>query len=165
LSKRSSSIRTELLDVIGSRGESIVEICLTDYQTFARPLFRPGFLGDKWPSIDFYVELQAVRGKRPYFFAQAKTTATSIGTSLNVSTRKRDIERLLQIPGPTYILGVHEPSKRVFVRSVHEGTPLRAITRIPVSYELTSKNLRILHDEVRDYWAGNDHKPRSSVFA
>jgi hypothetical protein len=165
LSRGSTSIRTELLEVIGSRGESIVELCLTDYQTFARPLFRPGFLGDKWPSIDFYVELQTVRGKRPYFFAQAKATASNIRASITISAKRQDIERLLRIPGPTYILGVHEPSKRVFVRSVHEGAPLRAMTRIPISHELTSRNLRILHDEVRDYWAGNNHKPRSSVFA
>jgi hypothetical protein len=50
----------ELKDVTGFRGEKIVELCLTDYRTFAKPLFRPGFLGEKWPSIDFYVELEDV---------------------------------------------------------------------------------------------------------
>lgn len=43
----------------------------------------------------------------------------------------------LQIPAPTYILGVHEPSKRVFIRSVHDGVAVKAITRIPIAYELT----------------------------
>ena len=55
---------TELNDITGFRGEKIVELCLTDYSDFPKPLFRPGFLGDKWPAIDFYVELTAVRGKR-----------------------------------------------------------------------------------------------------
>lgn len=161
-------MNSELKDVTGFRGEKIVELCLTDYHAFRKPLFRPGFLGDKWPAIDFYVELTAVPGKRPYFFGQVKATTsklTATSKNLSVSTKKEDIQRLLRIPGPTYILGVHEPSKRVFVRSVHTGIAVKAITRIPLTYELTSANLKKLHDEVRDYWATSYHKPTSSVFA
>ncbi len=158
---------TELNDITGFRGEKIVELCLTDYSDFPKPLFRPGFLGDKWPAIDFYVELTAVRGKRLYFFVQAKATTSTLtehSTNLSVSTKKKDIDRLLRIPGPTYILGIHEPSKRVFIRSVHTGIPVKAITRIPIIYELTSANLRELHEEVHNYWLTTDHKPTSSVF-
>jgi hypothetical protein len=158
----------ELREIIGYRGEKILELCLTDYQAFPRPLFRPGFLGDKWPAIDFYVELTSVRGKHLYFFGQAKATSTTLAptsTVLNISTKKRDIERLLRIPGPTYIFGIHEPTKRVFVQSVHTGTPARAISKVSLSHELTSVNLQALHDEVRDFWAGNAHKPSSSKFA
>ncbi|HEX6041506.1 DUF4365 domain-containing protein [Longimicrobium sp.] len=158
----------EFRDVIGFRGEKLVELRLTDYSHFEKPLFRPGFLGEKWPSIDFYVELNSVRGKRPYFFAQVKTTSSALSaesTHLSISSRKRDIERLLRIPGPTYIFGVHEPTGRVFVRSIHTGMPVQAITRIPVAYELTSTNLEVLHREVRDFWSANDHKPAASVFS
>ena len=155
----------ELREVTGFRGEKMVELCLTNYKDFDAPLFRPGFLGDKWPSIDFYVELQAVHKRKPYFFAQAKATAAGLSQSLSISVKKKDIERLLQIPGPTYIFGVHEPSGRVFVRSVHVGTPVKAITRIPLSHELTSEKLRILHDEVREFWGTDNHKPKSSAFA
>lgn len=158
----------ELRDVIGFRGEKLVELRLTDYSAFERPLFRPGFLGDKWPAVDFYVELNSVRGKRPYFFAQVKTTSTPLtaaSTHLVISSRKSDIEHLLRIPGPTYIFGVHEPSNRVFVRSVHTGMPIQAVTRIPLAYELTSTNLEALHREVRDFWSANDHKPSASAFS
>jgi hypothetical protein len=156
----------ELKDVTGRRGENIVELCLTDYRTFAKPLFRAAFLGEKWPSIDFYVELDGVPGKSLYFLAQAKATTSALtATCLNISTKKRDIDRLLRIPGPTYLLGVHEPTRRVFVRSVHTGIPVKAITRIPLLYELTSMNLQTLHREVRDYWATTGYKPTSSVFA
>ncbi len=157
----------ELRQVTGFRGEKIVELCLTDYAAFPKPLFRPGFLGDTWPAIDFYVELTAVRGKRLYFFVQAKATTSALtarSASLSISTKKKDIDRLLRIPGPTYILGVHEPTKRVFVRSVHTGIPVQAITRIPVAHELTSVNLQKLHDEVRDFWSTSTHKPTSSEF-
>ena len=159
---------SELRDITGFRGEKIVELCLTNYQAFPRPLFRPGFLGDKWPAIDFYVELTAIPEKRLYFFIQTKTTTSTLSIrskNLSISTKKQDIEQLLQIPGPTYIFGVHEPSKRVFVRSVHTGIPVKAITRIPLTHELTNANLQKLHDEVRHYWETTGHKPLSSVFA
>jgi hypothetical protein len=159
---------TELQEVIGYRGERAVELCLTDYREFKKPLFRPGFLGNNWPGIDFYIELNSVRGTRPYFLAQAKATSSLLSPEskyLSISTKKKDIERLLRIPGPTYIFGVHEPSKRVFVRSVHTGVPVHAVTRIPLVYELTGANLEALHREVREFWLANEHKPVSSVFS
>jgi hypothetical protein len=106
-----------------------------------------------------------VQGKRPFFFIQAKATAaTSPGTSLQISSTKDDVAGLLQIPAPTYILGVHEPSKRVFIRSVHDGVAVKAITRIPIAYELTGTNLKLLHDEVVRFWRRRRHKPTDSVF-
>src|SRR5215213_10146123 len=120
-----------LQDVTGFRGEKIVELCLTDYSAFPRPLFRPGFLGDKWPAVDFYVELNGVRGRRPYFLIQSKATSAALAanaTSLRISSTRNDVQRLLRIPGPTYILGVHEPTRRVFAKSVHTGVAVRGIT-------------------------------------
>src|SRR5579885_719470 len=94
-----------LQDVTGLRGEKIVELCLTEYSAFDRPLFRPGFLGDKWPAIDFYVELVGVPGTRPYFFVQSKATLEPLNVrsgALKISSTKADVTRLLQTPGPTY---------------------------------------------------------------
>jgi hypothetical protein len=158
----------DLRDMTGFRGELIVQDILTNYQAFPEPLFRPGFLGDKWPSIDFYVELRNVRGRTPYFFVQAKTTGSAFpknSRSLRISMKKQDVERLLQIPGPTYVFGIHEPSRRVFVRSVCLGMPVKGITCIPISNELTAGNLHVLHDEVRMFWKTTSHKPKTSVFA
>src|SRR5271166_4382130 len=157
-----------LKDVTGFRGEKIVELRLTDYEAFAKPLFRPGFLGDKWPSIDFYVELRNLRRRTPYFFVQAKSTASKFpknSPSLKISMKKRDVERLLRVPGPTYVFGIHEPSRRVFVQSVFLGMPVKAITRIPPINELTAGNLQVLYDEVRRFWNTTNHKPKTSVFA
>lgn len=157
----------QLENVIGNRGESCVYLCLTEYKDFDRPLFAPGFLGDKWPTIDFYVELKEVSGSRPYFFVQAKATGSQLSRNarvIRVTTKKRDVERLLQIPGPTYILGVHEPSRRVFVRSVHRGVSIASIPSIPISNELTSANLKKLHQEVAEFWKTTKHKPDKSSF-
>ena len=158
----------QLRDITGYRGEKIVELCLTNYEMFAKPLFRPGFLGDKWPAIDFYVELTGVTKKRLYFFVQVKATTVNIASNavnLPISSRKQHVSQLLQIPGPTYLLGVHEPSRRVFVRSVHAGVSAKSITRIPLAHELNAGNLRRLHQEVREYWRTSNHKPTSSVFS
>lgn len=160
-------MNAQLQDVTGFRGEKIIELALTDYRDFPSPLFRPGFLGDKWPAIDFYVELAATAHRRGYFLCQAKATTTALtqhSTHLRISSKKSDILRLLRIPGPTYIFGVHEPQQRVFVRAIVSGTEARAITKIPVKNELTSANLRKLYDEVDAYWGGRNHKPSHSVF-
>lgn len=156
--------KRSLKDVIGKRGENIVELCLTEYSNFPAPLFDLTHLGDKWPVVDYYVELTTVPGKRPFFFLQAKATSTNLRKSLAISTSREDIAGLLEIPAPTYILGIHEPSKRVFIRSVHDGVAVKAITRIPVGYELTANNLKILHDEVVRFWRRRRHKPADSVF-
>jgi len=108
--------KAELRDVTGERGEKILFLRLTDYAP-SKPLFRPGFLGDKWPSVDYLVELRSLSNKTPYFLAQAKSTGATLSTTtrnVSISTKRRDIERLLRLPGPTYIFGVHEPSQRVF---------------------------------------------------
>jgi hypothetical protein len=155
-------------DVRGFRGELIVQDILTDYQSFARPLFRPGFLGDKWPSIDFYVELLHLAARTPYFFVQAKSTGSTLprkSRNLIISMKKRDVERLLRVPGPTYVFGIHEPSRRVFVKAICLGMPVKSITGIPVANELTAGNLQVLYDEVRTFWKATNHKPKASVFA
>ena len=158
----------KLRDVTGFRGEKFVEICLTNFVPPVGYLFRPGFLGDKWPAIDFYVELDGIVGKRPYFFVQTKTTSAKLSIevdSLRISSTKNDVNRLLQIPGPTYILGVHEPSGRVFAKSVHSGVEAKAITRIELKHELHTTNLQRLYDEVRLFWQISQHKPFISAFA
>ncbi len=145
-----------------------MEICLTDFREYSRPLFRPGFLGDKWPAIDYYVELRNVRGATPYFFAQVKTTPAILARgaqSIRIAVKERDVARLRAIPGPTYVLAVHEPSQRVFVRSVFRQTPVHGMNRIPTSHELTPARLRVLYDEVRGFWKSAGYKPETSVFA
>lgn len=158
----------QLKDVTGSRGEKIVDLCLTDYSGFAAPLFEPAFLGAKWPALDFYVELRTAAGAGRFFLGQAKATAVPLKPKakvLHISTDKDDIDRLLLIPAPTYIMGVHEPTKRVFVRAVHSATPSKAITSIPLTHELTSVNLQRLHDEVVAHWNSvTPFKPGASAF-
>jgi hypothetical protein len=89
-----------LRDVIGKRGEKIVELCLTSYKDFSLPLFSAAHLGDKWPAVDSYMGLTTDPNKRPFFLAQTKSTASAESNSnLQISSAAEDIEHLLQIPG------------------------------------------------------------------
>jgi hypothetical protein len=61
-------------DALGQRGEALFTILMTAFEPGEQPLFRPQFLGDKWPYIDFFVELLGHDDIKPFFFVQVKTT-------------------------------------------------------------------------------------------
>lgn len=160
-------MNTKLRDTIGQRGEKITELALTNYAKFKKSLFLPAFLGDKWPAIDFYVELTGSKNQRPYFFVQTKSTSVKSALKasvLSVTANKDDITKLLEHPGPTYFFGVYEPTQRVFVKSIHQGISKKAVTRISLKNELTPENLIRLHDEVSNFWNFKNNKPSTSYF-
>ena len=136
-----------LQDVTGFRGEKIVELCLTDYSAFARPLFRPGFLGDKWPAVDFYVELNDVRGERPYFLIQSKATAanlTSQATSLRISSTGNERCASPADTGTTHISSGYGGHRCRTPNPSHTGREIKAITRIRMAVHLTRPMLVIV---------------------
>ncbi len=160
------SNRAQFRDVIGKRGETKLSLCLTNYEFFQAALFETVFLGDKWPTLDHYVELRG-SGRGCYFLAQAKSTSAPIRKKdrhLKISSKKKDVKALVKIPGPTYIFGVHEPSGRVFVQCIHGHTPIKAISKIPIANELTPTKLKLLHEEVRLFWRSNMGKLEKSAF-
>lgn len=155
-----------IANVIGDRGEIIFELAVTHYQTFGYPLFKTVFLGEKWPIIDYYVQLSQVEDITPFFFVQIKSTRNEIDNktqTLSISTSKEQCEELFKMSAPTYIVGVHEPTQRAFIISVHTKLS-RGIHRIPLKYELTPTNLMILHQEVCDFWRNTPYKPSNSYF-
>lgn len=156
----------ELKRVIGERGEDVFKEKLTDYSQFARALFRPKFLSETWPDIDFYVQLSNVRGATPFFLAQVRSTADPFPQNaqiLNVALPPKKRKALCRFPGPTYLAGVHEPSRRAFILAITTDAD-QGIYQIPVQYELTPANLLVLYNEVKDYWALQPHKPLASHF-
>ncbi len=153
-----------LTDIIGDRGEIIFELAVTHYQTFGYPLFKPVFLGEKWPAIDYYVQLLRTEEITPFFFVQIKSTHNDINDeTLSISLTKEQSGNLFKMTAPTYLVGIHEPTQRAFIRSVHTK-PAQGIYKIPLKYELTPKNLKILHQEVYDFWKNTIYKPFTSAF-
>ena len=155
-----------LADIIGNRGEIIFELAITHYQTFGYPLFKPAFLGDKWPVVDYYVQLAQIDDITPFFFAQIKSTYHDIDPetqAVRISLSKEQCENLFKMAAPTYLVGIHEPTQRAFIRSVHTQ-PTQGIYQISLNYELTPRNLQVLHQEVYDFWSNTSCKPLTSYF-
>src|SRR5262249_19180504 len=96
-------------DDIGLRGESIFVVRITEPCGPNRsPLFRPHFLGEKFPTLDHLIELVGLTGRTAYFFAQVKTTTRGCTSTsparLKISVSQEDINRMLIYPAPTYVV-------------------------------------------------------------
>jgi hypothetical protein len=61
------------------------------------------------------------------------------------------------------VVGVHEKDERAFVVSVH-GEMRVAIPSITTGHELTCDTLKLLWDEVREFWHGRDMTRTASRF-
>src|SRR5262245_23487334 len=112
-------------DDIGTRGEAIFRVRITDpYGPDRTPLFRPCHLGEKFPTLDFLVELVGLpEGREAYFFVQVKATTRGLTRGqparLRVSVLQHDIDRMLVYPGPTYVVGVDCRAERAYIASVN----------------------------------------------
>jgi hypothetical protein len=156
-------------DDIGSRGEAIFKVRITDPYGFHRePLFRPFHLGEKFPTLDFLVELIGLpAGRVAYFFAQVKATTLGLTKKppvrLRISVFQEDIDRMLIYPGPTYVVGIDSQTERAYIASVH-GTAMRRIQGLPATYPLDAANMQALWQEVEQYWRGRDMLLNRSKF-
>jgi len=64
---------------------------------------RPAFLGQKWPTIDYYAELEGDTQQTPVALFQVKTTGKGLGKaskSLPIQLKKEDATRLARLPLP-----------------------------------------------------------------
>ena len=155
----------ELLQAIGNRGENLVVLAITDYSQFPKPLFRTAPFTGGWPAVDYVVELTGVRNLTPVLFVQVKSTRNPISNGrIEIVLTPKKKRMLARIPGPTYIIGVQEPTRRVFIRAVFERDG-PGVYAIPVTYELTPANLQVLYDEVKEFWHSHLRKPRQSHFS
>jgi len=113
---------------------------LTRPHNAGAPFFRPQFLGNKYPTPDFFVELVGVEeGPVSFFLVQAKTTARGPiqrNGNLPVQVRARNMTQLMRYPAPTYILGIDYPNEIGYLLAVVQGGPAR-IPRLPTRYPLS----------------------------
>jgi hypothetical protein len=132
-------------DSVGERGESIVTTLLTRRHGQPDARFRPRFLGEKYPMIDFFVELVGAGGMQtPFFFIQVK--ATSMGYNargkLKVQVTEPKMLGLVKYPVPTYVVGVDEVNERAFiVAALAGGAP--EFSSLPVDYPLMEEQTLI----------------------
>src|SRR5262249_45291242 len=131
-----------------------------------KPYFRPRFLGDKYPTFDYLVEL--VDNAAYFFFVQVKSTRQGYrkgkgGKRLRVNLNKRDLQRMVASPVPAYVVGFDEPQGVGYLLSANEPT-LTGLGGIPTRHLLECSNLQRLCDEVRNFWASRNMMLTGSYF-
>ena len=154
-------------NALGPRGEAIFYTLMTEFHSDEGPIFRPQFLGDKWPSVDYLVELEGVEGLVPFFFVQVKTTRrgyTPRDRRLKVSVDGDDMRRLAAFPAPTYIAGIDEREEAGFLLSAN-GEHLDSLAGIPSLFPINHGTRMRLWQEVLTYWMSRGPVSFSSGFA
>ena len=144
-------------DMIGARGESLFYALITEFHTFGtgeRPLFAAAYLGEKWETVDFIVELVGAFGVRPFFFVQVKTTRRGYSADnarLNVKVKREDVSRLNLYSAPTYIVGVNDLDNTAYVVSAN-GEALNPLSSMSVDNPINAVNRQALWNEVFAFW-------------
>lgn len=113
-------------------------------------------MGEKWPVVDFLVELIGAGDMKPYFFAQVKTTRegyTRGRRRLKVKIGAGDMRRLASYPAPTYIVGVDDDDDRgeAYIVSAN-GEWMSNLPSLPTLFPVNRDNQDRLWEEVYDFW-------------
>lgn len=154
-------------DDVGDRGQSRFVLMMTELPTGRKePYFRPHFLGDKYPTFDYLVELV---GEEPYFFfVQVRCTRQGYRKGagvqrLRVNVSKEDVQRMVASPVPAYVVGIDDLQGDGYLLSVNE--PRHAgFGGLPAKHLLNWENMQRLWEEVQAFWASRDMMLTSSYF-
>lgn len=150
-----------LSDDIGARGEALFFVMLTRFCGRRRPFFRPHFLGAKFVTLDYIVELVDAGIATPFFFVQVKTTTQGYlrdrmgNQRLKVQVSSSDMQRLVSYPAPTYIVGIDEIEEIGYLVSANRSSPAH-ISSLPTIFPLDCDNLEHLWYEVKEFWEQRD---------
>lgn len=155
-------------DDVGNRGEAIFYVRITDFCGRNEPYFRPRFLGEKAQTLDYLIELVGAGKRTPFFFVQVKTTREGYTRRnrpprLKVKLSRRNVRRLALYPTPTYVVGIDERQEVGYILAMLEGRTA-PFASLPTNFALDGANLRLLWEEVRQFWKGRDMAMCGSVF-
>lgn len=140
-------------NVIGSSGENIAKAILEYF-----PTFKVVFLGEKFPIVDFYVEIETDDNTYP-FLVQVKATTSELTPKkyLRVSVPKGKYVLLHKKPIPTYVGGVHIDSSTLYIVPTVTGKErLTSIAPTCVlsldNQERMLENIKRIKYDVIAYW-------------
>ena len=140
---------------IGSRGEFIFAMLLSRRDAVQKSLFKPIFLGDKQPTVDFYVDLLNYPHKKGFFFANVKATTlgyTADGTKLKILVDKAELSELLKYPTPTYLFGIDAVEEKGYFINVNHINTHNNLNGLSVEYPINVQNISALWEEVKQFW-------------
>lgn len=147
-------------DIIGERGEWIFSTLMTKYHPQRGFLFRPDFLGEKWPHTDFIVTLLGSDPAIvPFFFVQVKATATGYTQKkkrLKVGLKATDAQGIAAYPAPIYLAGIDVTQETGYIVSANEGR-LSSLSGLGTAFPINDATRLALWDEVNAFW--QNHRP------
>lgn len=144
-----------LRDEIGQRGEAIFYVLLTRFYDRNTLIFRPQFLGDKWPAVDYIVELRGHSPTlTPYFFVQVRATRqgyTQKNNRLKIGFSQSDAHKLAALPAPTYLVGIDEIDEKGYIIAVGQARS-SGLSSMSTQFPLNQETQELLWQEVSNYW-------------
>jgi hypothetical protein len=131
------------------------------------PYFRPHFLGEKFPTLDYLVELVGLTGRMAFFFVQVKTTRRGLTRKpparLKIKVEQADVDRMVVYPAPTYVVGIDERNEQAYIASVNRATH-QAMSSLSTVHPMNASNLQLLWKEVEHFWRRKDMVLKTSRF-
>jgi hypothetical protein len=128
-----------------------------------RPLFKPVFLGDKYPAVDLLVDVLAADASSiGFFFVQVKSTAAAWKDSsrLLIDVEKNTYNQFTRLPIPTYLTGVDVPRETSYVVAAYRPRTSR-LSSVSKAFGLRDDAVKIgLYKEVIEYL--KNHRKHSS---
>lgn len=143
---------------IGSRGESIFGMLISRYFDPHGSLFKPVFLGEKYPTVDFYVDLLSYPDKKGFFFASIKTTTqgyTADKTKLKIQVSKEELKELSKFPVPVYLFGIDAVEEKGYFICANDIDTSRNLNGLSVKYPIDKMHTIELWEEAKNYWDTN----------
>jgi hypothetical protein len=149
-----SEILIKMSNRIGKRGENIFATIISRNVASKGFLLDPTFLGDKFPTVDFHVDLLQYPHKA-FFYASVKTTTLGYypdDEKIKITIGKEEVAELSKFPIPVYIFGIDETKEKGFLISANNLNTSLNINGIPTKFPITGAVLELLWKEVADYW-------------
>jgi hypothetical protein len=147
-----------MANIIGKRGESIFSTIISRYVDPVGFLLDPTFLGEKFPTADFYVHLLNYNTKKAFFFASVKTTTlgyTADNTKLKITIDKAEPTELIKYQIPVYLFGIDENKELGYFVCANHLDINKNLNGIPIMFPVNAINIALLWKEVANYWNNN----------
>jgi hypothetical protein len=157
-------------DQIGHRGETLFRVMITR-KCRGRRWFYDVIFPEKYPTIDFHVELLQPRSEKAHCYVQVKATEQGLGGDgpdrmLKVRVSRADVKRLRRMPAPTYVVGIDVTKElgEAYIMAIDKSLA-GAINGLPARHRFDCRALRKLWLEVDAYWKAKNMLMAQSTFS
>jgi hypothetical protein len=155
-------------DYIGKRGETIFTFLITR-RCDGRFWLDCTFQGEKAEAKDFIVNLIDPGCGEATFFVQVKATTkgyTGKGPKqkLRANVSKKDIQKLKQSPGPTFVAGIDVELEVGFLVAITDATGDR-LSGIPCTHQIDCTLIKGVWQEVEQYWTKRNMLAKKSMYS